>query len=87
MNYHNITHDDMKNGDGLRVVLWVAGCEHHCPECQNPQTWDSESGIPFDEHALGEILEELQKDYVSGITFSGGDPLAPCNEAKVSDIC
>lgn len=87
MNYHNITHEDMKNGDGLRVVLWVAGCEHHCPECQNPQTWDSESGIPFDEHALGEILEELQKDYVSGITFSGGDPLAPCNEAKVSDIC
>ncbi len=30
MFYHNITHDDMLNGDGLRVVLWVAGCVHHC---------------------------------------------------------
>lgn len=30
MRYHNITQDDMNNGDGLRVVLWVAGCEHHC---------------------------------------------------------
>lgn len=40
MRYHNITKDDMKNGDGLRVVLWLAGCEHHCPGCQNPITWD-----------------------------------------------
>ena len=29
MNYHNITVDDMLNGDGLRTVLWVAGCDHH----------------------------------------------------------
>jgi anaerobic ribonucleoside-triphosphate reductase activating protein len=30
MNYHNITKNDMKNGPGLRVVLWLAGCDHHC---------------------------------------------------------
>lgn len=47
MNYHNITFDDMNNGDGLRVVLWVAGCEHHCKNCQNPVTWEPEDGIPF----------------------------------------
>lgn len=79
MYYHNITHDDLKNGDGVRVVLWVSGCEHHCKECQNPQTWSYDSGIPFDDDALKEILGELKKDYVSGITFSGGDPLAPQN--------
>ena len=28
MRYHNITKDDMLNGDGLRAVLWVAGCSH-----------------------------------------------------------
>ena len=38
MRYHNITKDDMLNGDGLRVVLWLAGCEHHCKGCQNPIT-------------------------------------------------
>ena len=75
MNYHNITHEDMNNGDGLRVVLWTAGCSHHCKGCQNPQTWDPNSGIPFDDAAFEEIRNELSKDYISGITFSGGDPL------------
>ena len=36
----------MLNGDGLRVVLWVAGCNHCCRECQNPITWDP-NGITF----------------------------------------
>ena len=40
MRYHNITKDDMLNGDGLRVVLWLSGCEHCCKGCQNPMTWD-----------------------------------------------
>ena len=48
MRYHNITTDDMLNGDGLRTVLWVAGCEYHCPGCQNPLTWDPEDGLEFD---------------------------------------
>ena len=39
MRYHNITKDDMLNGDGLRVVLWVSGCSHCCKDCQNPITW------------------------------------------------
>ena len=79
VNYHNITHDDMNNGDGVRVVLWVAGCDHHCPECQNPQTWSSDSGIPFDAEAEKELFNELSKDYVTGITLSGGDPLQTNN--------
>ena len=70
MNYHNITKDDMLNGDGLRVVLWVSGCDHHCKECQNPQTWDPDSGIKFDDAAKEELYESLSRDYISGITFS-----------------
>lgn len=75
MRYHNITKEDMLNGDGLRVVLWVAGCAHHCKNCQNPITWDPEGGLYFDEAAKQEIFAELEKDYISGVTFSGGDPL------------
>lgn len=77
MRYHNITKSDMLNGDGLRVVLWFAGCSHHCKNCQNPITWDPDGGLEFDEDAKQEIFEELDKDYISGITFSGGDPLYP----------
>ena len=83
MNYHNITYPDQNNGDGLRVVLWLSGCSHHCKGCQNPQTWDTNSGVPFDESAKEEIFKELNKDYISGITLSGGDPL---NEANLDGV-
>lgn len=75
MRYHNITKDDMLNGDGLRVVLWMAGCTHCCAKCQNPVTWDPNGGLLFDDGAKAEVFAELEKGYVSGITFSGGDPL------------
>ena len=73
----------MLNGDGLRVVLWVAGCDHACPGCQNPVTWDPEGGLPFDQTAREELFSELAKDYISGVTFSGGDPLHPANRREV----
>lgn len=86
MRYHNITKDDMLNGDGLRVVLWVSGCSHCCKGCQNPITWDPDGGLPFDEAAKDEIFEQLEKDYISGITFSGGDPLHSANSLDVRQL-
>lgn len=86
MNYHNITKDDMLNGDGLRVVLWVSGCNHHCKNCHNPITWNENDGLPFDEDAKKELFELLGRDYMSGITFSGGDPLMPCNRECVGKL-
>lgn len=83
MRYHNITKDDMLNGDGLRVVLWVSGCSHCCKECQNPITWDPNGGLVFDEAAKQEIFAELSKDYISGITLSGGDPLYFGNRSDI----
>ena len=86
MRYHNITKEDMLNGDGLRVVLWFAGCSHHCKNCQNPVTWDPEDGLVFDEAAKQEIFCELEKDYISGITFSGGDPLYPDSREELTRL-
>lgn len=86
MNYLKIDHEDVCNGDGLRVVLWVAGCSHGCLECQNPQTWNPKSGIEFDEPARNEIFEELEKPYISGITLSGGDPLYVQNLDTILDL-
>lgn len=86
MRYHNITKDDMLNGDGLRVVLWVAGCAHCCKECHNPVTWDPYGGLEFDEAAKQEIFEQLDKDYISGVTLSGGDPLHPVNRMDIRDL-
>ncbi len=86
MNYHNITYPDMNNGSGLRVVLWLSGCSHKCKGCQNPQTWDANSGIPFDESAKEELFRELDKDYISGLTLTGGDPLFEGNLDDVLDL-
>lgn len=86
MRYHNITKDDMLNGDGLRVVLWVAGCEHCCKGCQNPVTWDPNGGLEFDESAKNEIFEQLDQSYITGITFSGGDPLHCANRGGVKQL-
>lgn len=76
----------MLNGDGLRVVLWVAGCNHACKGCHNPITWDPQGGILFDDAAKQEIFAEMEKDYVTGLTFSGGDPLHPANREEVTAL-
>lgn len=86
MNYLKIDKEDICNGDGLRVVLWLSGCSHKCKGCQNPQTWDANSGIPFDESAKEELFRELDKDYISGLTLSGGDPLFESNLDGVLDL-
>lgn len=83
MKYHNITYDDMKNGDGLRVVLWVAGCDHHCKGCQNPVTWNPDDGLVFGAKEKEEIFSALEQKHISGITFSGGDPLHQQNRYTV----
>lgn len=83
MNYHNITKCDMNNGQGLRSVLWVSGCNHNCLGCHNPQTHDVCSGIPFDESAEQELFESLNYSYIDGITFCGGSPLHENNRSEV----
>lgn len=84
--YHNITKQDMLNGDGLRVVLWLSGCSHKCPGCQNPITWNENKGLDFDKNALQEIFDELNNDWCSGITLSGGDPLFLGNRQFVRSL-
>lgn len=76
----------MLNGTGLRVCLWCSGCNHHCKNCQNPITWDPNDGAKFDTKAKNEIFDELSKDYISGITLTGGDPLNENNLESVLNL-
>lgn len=78
--------DSVVDGPGLRAVLWTQGCGHHCPGCQNQQTWDFNGGglVPID--MVLEAIDELE--YQDGITFSGGDPMfqvEACDE--IADYC
>ena len=83
MNYWKIDTDDMCNGCGLRIVLWLSGCSHRCKGCQNPQTWDANGGMLFDKNAEDKLFREIDKSYISGLTLSGGDPLCETNLSGV----
>lgn len=87
MNYMMIRTDDMLNGNGLRVVLFCTACDHYCHNCHNPETWRESNGTLFDDKAKKEILKELDKDYISGITLSGGDPLNINNLKDINELC
>ena len=87
MNIQGISYDDLKNGDGVRVVIWTSGCSHKCKECHNPETWDPTSGYLFDDSVKKEIYNYLENDFVSGVTFSGGDPLYESNRDTVLNFC
>lgn len=86
MNYSAIFYDDMKNGSGLRVTLFVNGCDHKCKGCQNPSTHDPCGGEPFNEIVLDRIRKHLNHDYISGLTLSGGDPLYKSNRKDINYI-
>lgn len=83
MKYLTITENDMNNGEGIRTVLWVAGCTHACPGCHNKHTWGFNQGISPDWSLITKLLDSLSEDHVDGITYSGGDPMHPEN---VQDI-
>lgn len=87
MNYMMIRTDDMLNGDGLRVVLFCTACDHYCKNCHNQETWQASNGKHFDDEAKCKIFEELDKDYISGITLSGGDPLNKNNLDDILALC
>lgn len=75
MRISNITCPDVNNGEGFRVTLWVQGCSHHCKGCHNKQTWDFKGGVVFDDEKKDKLFSYLQKDYIKGLTISGGDPI------------
>lgn len=77
-----VTTPDMENGIGCRVTIWFAGCSHRCPGCHNQHTWDYNQGVLFTDEAIRKkIYEEVNKDYIAGITLAGGDPLSQNDES------
>lgn len=80
MKYAEIKNNDIANGEGVRVTLFVSGCTHHCKGCFNPMTWDFEYGEEFTEETAQSILDMLSPSYIKGLTLLGGEPFEPVNQ-------
>ncbi|MBQ7677756.1 MAG: anaerobic ribonucleoside-triphosphate reductase activating protein [Lachnospiraceae bacterium] len=86
MNYAAIKYKDIANGTGVRTVLFVSGCTHHCEGCFQPQTWDFAYGEPFTEEIKEEVLRSIEPSYVAGLTLLGGEPMEPDNQRALLSL-
>ena len=86
MNYATIKTHDIANGPGVRVSLFVSGCTHRCKDCFNQEAWDFDYGEVFDQTVMDRILDLLAPGYIKGITYLGGEPLDPRNQAGLLDL-
>ena len=86
MHYGNIKLCDIANGEGVRTVLFVSGCTHHCDECFQPETWNFAYGQPFTQQVADEIIESLKPGYITGLTLLGGEPMEPANQPELAAL-
>lgn len=83
MRYLDIKTSDINNGEGLRVSLWVSGCEFRCKGCHNPQSWNSNNGKEFTDETFVYLYKALTSGAKRGLTIIGGEPLTDYNYPEV----
>lgn len=84
MKIAGIEYDDIANGDGIGVALFVQGCDHHCKGCHNPITWDFSCGKDFKKSDIEDIVNYFkQNPFATRLTITGGDPL---NNSNIRDV-
>lgn len=67
--------ESIVDGEGYRYTIFVQGCAHACPGCQNQETWDFNGGTYYDTKMVQKIVDEIAEDpIIDGVTLSGGDP-------------
>jgi len=83
------SHESFVDGPGIRVVLFVQGCDNACEHCHNPESWDINGG---EEYTVREVVKKIKNaasaakrrslhkaasaahKEIQGVTFSGGEP-------------
>ena len=79
MKYNVVRKMDISNGPGVRVSVFMQGCEFHCKNCFNPETWSFDGGKDFTQESIDEVLNLCGQDYIKGLSILGGEPMHPKN--------
>ncbi len=86
MNYGEIKKNDIANGLGVRVSLFVSGCRHHCKNCFNKDTWDFSYGKLFTDDIADDIIKSMKPDFITGFSLLGGEPFEPENQRELTKL-
>ena len=86
MKYATIKKYDVANGPGVRVSVFVSGCNHHCKGCFNEEAWDFNYGDSFTEETIDEIIDAMAPDYIKGLSLLGGEPFEHVNQIGLLDL-
>ena len=70
---------DIADGPGVRVSIFMQGCQFHCKNCFNPETWDFNGGKEFNDEVIEKVLQLCKKDHIKGLSILGGEPMNPIN--------
>lgn len=86
-NYAKIMKNDIVDGEGVCVSLWMQGCPFHCEGCHNKSTWNPDEGIPYTKETDDIILNAISENNIKrNFSVLGGEPLAEYNKNIVNDI-
>ena len=86
MRYNLIRKMDIADGPGVRVSIFLQGCEFHCYNCFNPETWDFDGGEEFTDEVIERLMELCSEEYIQGLSILGGEPMHPKNIAATTAI-
>lgn len=87
MRFAQIRSMDISDGEGIGVAIYTQGCNQHCPQCHNPETWDLNAGEKYTNKHQKKILELMDKSYINHLSILGGEPLLPRNLNALINLC
>ena len=86
MRFASMRNLDISNGEGVGVSLFVQGCDRHCFNCFNSETWDFNGGKEWTEKTKNKFMELIDRPYIKRVSFLGGEPLAERNLDEVLSL-
>ena len=86
MRFASMRNLDISNGEGVGVSLFVQGCNRHCFNCFNPDTWDFNGGKEWTEETKNKFIKLIDRPYINRISVLGGEPLAEQNLDEVLSL-
>ena len=86
MRYNLVRKMDISNGPGVRVSVFMQGCEFHCKNCFNQETWDFKGGKEFNDDTIESIINLCKQEHITGLSILGGEPMHPVNIEGTTEL-